>query len=185
MKMSLEKKNGGYTLVELIVVIAIMVVLAGGSVVAFASLRNYRAKTAKDQICNNLKEARTEAMAKKTEWMQICKDSDGLKIKTSYRSAGDTMLSGNIHVSYTEKGSSTEIEIDSSHSLILTYARVTGAFEGIKTSTTPDANGKLPNQMNGSSVVYCEKIHIENGARTKGYTITLNQETGKFVCKED
>ena len=43
MKMSLKKKNGGYTLVELIVVMAIMVVLAGGSVVAFASLRNYRA----------------------------------------------------------------------------------------------------------------------------------------------
>ncbi len=183
MRKSPKIKNGGYTLVELIVVMAIMVVMAGGSVVAFASLRNYRAKTAKDEICNNLKEARTEAMAKKTAWMKICTDSDGLKIETSYRE--DKRLRGNIHVSYTETGAAAETEIDSSHSLILTYARVSGAFEGIKTSTTADADGKLPNLMNGTSIVYCEKIHIQNGARTKGYTITLNQETGKFTCVAD
>lgn len=183
MRKSPKIKNGGYTLVELIVVIAIMVVLAGSSVIAFASLRNYRAKTAKDEICNNLKEARTEAMAKKTAWMQICEDSDGLKIETSYR--GDKRLHGNIHISYTATGSATETEINASNSLILTYARVSGAFEGIKTSTTADADGKLPNQMNGSDIVYCETIHIQNGARTKGYTITLNQETGKFTCVAD
>lgn len=181
------KKNGdgGYTLVELVVVMAIMVVMTGVSVAAFASLRNYTAKTAKDEICNNLKETRTQAMAKKTEWMEIYDDSGTLRIRHSYNSGGDTKLSGKLHISYTVQGSATEIEITGSTSLILTYDRATGGFEGIKTSTTADADGKLPNLMNGSAVVYCDKIHVQNGARTRGYTITLNRETGKFDCVAD
>lgn len=178
------KKNGGYSLVELVVVMAIMAVMAAGTAMLFASMSSYKCKTAKDQICTNLKETKTEALARQTEWMEICKDSDGFKIKRSYN-ANDTNLSSKLRISYIEQGSATEIDIDSTHSLILTYARGSGAFEGIKTSTTPDSNGKLPDLMNGSSIVYCEKIHVQNPARTKGYTITLNQETGKFVCQED
>lgn len=178
------KKNGGFSLVELVVVMAIMAVMATGSVLLFASMSTTKCKAAKDQICTNLKEAKTEALAKKTEWMQICKESDGYKIKRSYN-ANDTNLSSRVRISYVEKGSSTEINIDSSHPLILTYARASGSFEGIKTSTTADANGKLPDQMNGTAIVYCEEIHVRNPAGTKGYTITLNQETGKFVCQED
>ena len=178
------KKNGGFSLVELVVVMAIMVVMASGSVLLFSSMSSYKCKTAKDQICTNLKETKTEALAKQTEWMEICKDSNGFKIKRSYN-ANDTNLSSKIRISYVEQGAAAETEIDSSHSLILTYTRGSGAFEGIKTSTTPDSEGKLPDQMNGTSIVYCEKIHVQNLARTKGYTITLNQETGKFVCVED
>ncbi len=176
--------NGGYSLVEIIVVIAIMVVMASGSVLLFTSMSGYKCRAAKDQICTNLKETKTEALAKRTEWMEIYKDSKGYKIKRSYN-ANDTDLSSRIHISFVEKGSANEIEIDNSTSLILTYERGTGSFEGIKTSTTVDAQGKLPDKMNGSSIVYCEKIHVQNPARNKGYTITLNQETGKFVCQED
>lgn len=178
------KKNGGFSLVELIVVIAIMAFLGTAAVLMFASMSSTKCNTAKDQICTNLKEAKTEALAKKTEWMQICKDSDGYKIKRSYNT-NDTNLSSRVRISYVVKGSSTEIPVDSSHPLILTYTRGSGAFEGIKSSTTADASGKLPDQMNGSSIIYCAEIHVRNPAGTKGYTITLNQETGKFVCKED
>lgn len=179
------KKNSGYTLVELIVVIAIMAVMAGSSVIAFASLRTYRAKTAKDEICNSLKETRTQAMAKQTEWMEIYEDSDGLlRIRHSYN-GNDTRLGGYLHISYTVEGAAAETEITGTNTLILTYDRATGGFEGIKTSTTADANGKLPNMMSGSSVVYCRTIHVQNQAKNKGYTITLNKETGRFDCVED
>lgn len=178
------KKNGGFSLVELVVVIAIISVVTAGSVMIFLSLSDYKCRTAADQICTYLGITKTEALAKSSAYLTIENVGGEYKITPSFKDNKEVKSLGkSIKISYvTEAGgvSGTETALSPGDKIILTFSRGSGAFAPMKSDlsgtdiTTP-----------GGEYVYCKELHIQNAKGTKGYTITLEQETGKYICKKD
>lgn len=178
------KKNKGFSLIELVVVIAIMALLMTGVAISIFSQQSWKCRQAKDEVCTYLQQTRAEALAKTGAWVEICYEDGQCVVKPSY--AGDQKLGESVRVFYysSADGGATPIEIDSSHSLVLTYSRGTGAFQTMKTKAEKDASGNITYTEAGPDV-YCQKIRITGVDGVDGYTITLYKETGKYDCVKE
>jgi prepilin-type N-terminal cleavage/methylation domain-containing protein len=179
------KNNKGFSLVELIVVMAIMVIVSTGIVTILLSLSDYKCKAGAETICTYLNNTKSEALAKQSAYMNIELDTtDGNYYVTTSKNPTydkDSKLGKNIVISY-DTNFSTGIAVDSTHSIILTYSRGSGAFQYMKKVS----GGSYVDMADSSgNYIYCKAIHIQNAKKTKGYTITLNKDTGKYECKKD
>jgi prepilin-type N-terminal cleavage/methylation domain-containing protein len=166
------KKDAGFSLIELVVVVAILAVMTTGVMVSVYTSASYNAKQVAQEIDSALTECRVQALSKTDAWMQIAYD-DSLKkyvIKTSY--ATDQVLSGSnrVTISYTkpnDDGSDVEtVELTGSNTLTLKYNRSSGAF--------------LPIVEDGAK--YCSSILISSGSKT--CEITLSQLTGRHTLRQ-
>lgn len=162
------KKNEGFSLIELIVTVAVMAILSAGVVTIVLSRSGREANSASQKISTVLSETRAQALAKENAWMKISYDTDkGYVIETSY--SGDVVLGKKIEISYTTEGGSSVL-ISGSGSLILSYKRASGEFYPMGSI---DAAQKF---IPGSD--YCDKIKVSAGA-AHHYELTLIKETGR------
>lgn len=174
------KRNEGFSLVELIVVIAIMALFTVGVVSVVLSQSDYQCRKAADQIDSALSETRSQALAKTGAWMELTYDSaDGYVLRTSY--AGDVVLGTSCVVTFTDEGSSSPEDVQATP-LILSYSRGSGAFQhriaSVSTNTVDDGSTIPVYTYAGSA--YCEKIVVSNaGGGGHTYELTLDHETGK------
>jgi len=179
------KKNGGFSLVELIVVMAIISVVTAGSITIFLSLSDYKCREAADHICTYLGSTKTEALAKSSAYLTIENVGGEYKIIPSYKDNTEAKsLGSSIKITYvTQAGgtSSGETTLAPGDKIILTFSRGSGAFQPMK----DDSTGTYVDKTDGGDYVYCEKICVKNNKGTKSYTITLEQETGKYICEKD
>jgi prepilin-type N-terminal cleavage/methylation domain-containing protein len=175
----MKNKNAGFSLIELIVVVAILAVLSTGVVITVLSSSSYGAQQVAKEIDSALTEARVQALSKSDAWIEIEYD-DSLKkyvIKTSY--ASDLVLSGSsrITISYTKSENVGDAEVTtkvtSTDKLGLKYDRSTGAFKYIVTDVETGAT-------DGSN--YCRSIKISGGSKT--YEIKLSQKTGRHTLSQ-
>ena len=73
----MKKDNKGYSLIELLIVIAIMAILAGLGMVTFNSVNRQRATKAKDNLVTSAKYAKSLVQAQSSEYcVAIMKSSD-------------------------------------------------------------------------------------------------------------
>ena len=137
MKQLPEKKNRGFTLVEMTVVLAIFAILLAVLVPSLDPVAGFRANRAASSIGAALDRTKTEALDRLVGEMKLSWTSDGYYI-SYYLDRGKTgvkeeqpekIASGRMKISYTDSnGTTVNLWEDGTNQLILTYDRSTGGF---------------------------------------------------------
>lgn len=196
------KKNKGFTLVEMIIVVSIFAILLGILIPSLNSILGFRVQRATDSIASALDQTKIEASGRLVGAMKLEKRSDGYYI--SYiLDRGKTDGKDNIKVneneekiapsktsiSYYINGDSTERFLTEENAgIVITYDRASGSFLPLMKSDgweSFDVLNEVQNtdlylksmQLDGNQ--YCNKIVIKGGSRIR--TITLIPEIGKYT----
>lgn len=194
------KDNRGFSLVELVIVIAIMSILGGAIFYSFTLLNGQFARQCANNISAALAKEKNYALTRSGTidcYMELTMDSkniyvryfvpanaialgtstdDWIEVESEKRQIGKQQVG----VSFDVEGSATPIDLTESQSVKFVYNRTSGAMKGIVTSdgTTKglplDASGNV--QVTGK----CTKITILNG---RTYEIQIYPATGKHVLK--
>lgn len=194
MKKTHKMSNKGFTLVELIVVVAIFTILLGITVPSLNSILGFRVNRAANSIASALDRTKIEASSRLVGEMKLEKRADGYYI-SYYLDRGkvggashvteddpEKIAPARTEISYTSSDGSSHV-MAAGDSLILTYDRATGSFLPIQSTVISQeeilndlkAGKDVPLQKTGT---YCTSITVSGGRRYK--TLSLIKETGKY-----
>lgn len=172
----MKQDNRGYSLVELIVIIAIVGILAGLSMVSIASVPQGQVKACTKELVYQLEHTRTNSLGYEGASLTLTMDADGVHTKCSVTKKGvttdetKTVGKAGIEIYYKiDGGALTLLEDDA---LTLTYDRSSGAFKYPKL-TVGGSESTLDK--------YCTDIIIKKGSYQR--QISLIPLTGKLVQK--
>ncbi len=164
------KNNKGFSLVELIVVIAIMGVMmaVGGYALSAISLAN--AKECTEEIEAALVRTRTQSYScdssETVAEVSLYRGTDGIYISKSYEGSPEKISSSKVSVSYLIDGQSDYKELET-EKLTFSFNRSSGAFRPVK--------------VDGQTKNACTSIKVTSGGRT--YTIKCYEKTGKITVE--
>lgn len=170
----MKKDHRGLSLIEIIVVIAIMAILAGSVGIGVGMVLRRPVDECASKLQSSLQSNRITAMGKISTKLEIYMDDGYIYIRETIESADGIRSTESrigdrgILLEYKLSGSTTMIPLPEDGSpLILSFDRSSGAFKDLR-------DMGLPN-------VYCEKIVISKGDRVK--ELTLARLTGKVTLK--
>lgn len=193
MRTGRNNRDKGYSLIELVVVIAIMAILVGVFAISVSSLSGRKVNKCADEIVTTLERARVLTLGKEQNQVEFRLYYE--ETEKQYRAQiyqGGVVVSDRvvgkdpIEISVTfEEGSTGSIAYDlrtddikgtapyvsnpGNEGLFLVFNRSSGAFEQGTTSVGSDVKS------------YCSKITVSNGSRT--IEITPVGRTGKILKK--
>lgn len=172
MKRQEKMNNKGFSLMELVVVIALLGIISVGGLVTMGLLFSASGKEASAKLNSALIKTRTESMSKASASVEIYEDTDS-KYYVAYTISGnrqDPIMIGDtrVEISYEDSNGSTKNITSGGNKLELSFERDTGAFKPIGSDA-----GNLP--------MYCKKITVVSGHKT--YVITCERLTGKTFVK--
>jgi prepilin-type N-terminal cleavage/methylation domain-containing protein len=170
-----KKDNRGFSLVELIVVIAIMAVLVGVASVSVGLLSGKQAKQTRDELKSKLESVRIQTMGKRTVTAVLAANASG-----SYELVVTSTLDASAEpeiTTYTLGGSSCAIYYSCDKDCV--YAAdgddLTALTGGGLTMEFDRSSGAMK-ALNGSSYLY----HLYVVQNNKVYGIRFYPETGKM-----
>jgi prepilin-type N-terminal cleavage/methylation domain-containing protein len=186
----LKKNNRGYSLVELVIVIAVMAVLSGLLVTSVSILAGWDAKECAKDIEGHLNNVKTNALSKLGAELLLSRDADDNYIIEYVEYGYEKNSSGNLVmvpsvvtreyflgkkkvsiVCILEDG--TNITVSQAANISIGFNRSSGALTTFKTSD-PSYTLMLDN--------HCESIEITRGSIT--YAINMVPETGKISMEK-
>ena len=164
----IHSNNKGLTLVELIVVVAIMGIVSIGGISGINLIYSTSAKETSSKLNSALNRARTEAMSRSQASLDIYEQDSEYYVKFKINGAEEAPIrvgTSRVNVSYTDTQGNTK-KLTAPNSLKIEFDRETGAFKPLDS---------------GSGDAYLKKITVSSG--TKVYTITCERLTGKTKLK--
>lgn len=177
------KNNKGFSLVELIIVLAILAVVTGVSFVALGYVYGKNVKSTIEKVDNSLLKIQSYTMSKSTGgrdiYMRLTKKSDGYYVEYWHAGIGTgapaLLESENIGkknytiTAYYDGGSSGTVTVGSAQNsqVDIYFDRSTG--------------GLLPLTAGGDT--YWSKIEVRAGG-TGGYSVSISKITGKTEIKK-
>ena len=194
----MDKKNRGFTLIEMVIVVAIFAILLGIMVPSLNSLLGFRVTRAAKSIGEALDRTRTESMNRLVAEMKLTKTADGYYIsyfldrgKVGSQShlveeQPEKIAPAKTQISYKDANYKT-YELTEGQSLILTYNRATGGFRPIQNELmTQDAilsdleAGKdIDFASHSNEKIYCIEIIVQGGGKTRA--LHLNLDAGSYT----
>lgn len=181
---NLKRNNSGLSLVEIVVVIAIMAVLASGTLGVIYSSRNYKVKKAYEVIDATLSETRVQCLAKQGAWMKIENNGSTTVVSTSYGSPITLPESVIVKYSYVDSAGNTtsDVVLTSAKPLVFSYDRGAGRFLSLKSGITDNGDGTYSYTSFASPDVSCTWIKVESGSYQN--KIELFPATGKHIKRD-
>ena len=196
----MKRNQKGFTLIELVITIGVMVILMGVLVPSLKVLFGFEAQKATEKMKTALSKTKVEAMNRIVGEMKLEYQEDGYYL-TYYLDRGKEsrnqssladqtvqIASSKVLISYKLSGESQAINMKEAgnSSLILTYNRENGGFRQVQTDvvTPQEVQDALANSRNVSfhdSGQYCEWIRIQCGMRTR--TIVFQPESGTYMIQ--
>lgn len=165
--MKLEKNQRGYTLVELIVVIALMGVVVSVGLLSYSLVTGRNIKNCTAELESYLGKTKIQAMSRETATLRIFAASDGIYVNLSTEARDVRIGKRGLTVTYeTRQGGATQtytLNTDGSNALTLSFDRSSGAFQPL---------------VDGSE---CSRIILTDGTRTM--RLVLVPETGKYYIE--
>lgn len=180
-----QLNNKGFSLIELIVVVAIMALLVGVAVLGIYTMISGDTKRASKTVSGEISSLRSSTLAIMGQWQyEIVNDGGTYKIYT-YKDGVQqdyTNLGSRIKISYKASESASEAEIKKGDKLIISFAQGSGKVEDIQWFTPGNLNEATTmnpaNSVKGTG--YCVlKMTTGNGKNAEDFK--LYYETGKVV----
>mgnify|MGYP002522066688 CR=1 FL=1 len=177
----MKKNNAGFSLIELVVVIAVIVVLGGIGLTWISNMSGYRARECAGKVASTLSGAKVKSLSKQQNtgdaFWELKLESDGKYYVTTYfpnysggsissydEETSKVGRSSNIKITYTDN--SGVHDVDGSNPLYLCYDRSIGALYVGKTGS-----------VNKTSNI--SKITVSKGSIS--YNIEIVAKTGKVI----
>lgn len=167
---SMRRDNRGVSLVEIMIVIAIIAVLGGVGIMSFNAITGKPAQQCAQKIVYSLERHRTSAMSKVYSQYKLYVGADKKIYLQEFVSNTDPSAAmdpaelgaAGIEVKYECVDSSGNVVVRDleTNPLVLSFDRGSGAFKKL-----------------GAEDLYCQKIMVSRGGRT--YEVTLVPLTGK------
>lgn len=200
----MKKKNRGFTLVEMVVIISIFVLLLGIMVPSLNSILGFRVQRAANSIASALDKTKIEASSRLIGEMKLEKRSDGYyisyildrgkvngqeNIKTNEDE--EKIAPSRTQISYVINGN--EQQLAENESIVITYDRATGAFLPVQQQSENcwnDFDSWAWEALRKGNSIYadradqltnlgnCERIVVKGGSRIRN--IVFYTDTGKY-----
>ena len=170
-----RRTNKGITLVELVIVVAILGILLGFASYNAFVINGYRARQCKNNLATAISELKVRTLSKAAKtgdiYMEIYDDGKAIYSKVHYKTGEDEpkLIAKRVKVRYGSGPSSVTAVGAEGSGLIITYNRSTGAFV---------------DNVGGSYPVSTTK-YIGCSFGDKVYELELVPETGKVINKTD
>lgn len=185
------KNDKGFSLIELIVVIAIMTVLTVGTVMGMSSVFQMEYHTVAKNIVANLNYTQTAAMAKSLAYLTLTSEKDAYYITVTegkddkQKTTRKKLCSRKNEIYYTTSQKPEPQELKEGESLCLSYRKTSGASLPMILSVSEDGQFSFAsyNDADGTTQdVYCTGIEVKREEKTK--KITIYPKTGKCQIEE-
>lgn len=200
MRKSRQKSEGnkGFTLIEVIIVVAIFATLLGIMIPSLNSVLGFHVRRTTESICGALDRTKTEAMNRLVAEVKLSyvagdgyyityyldRGKDGGSDENIRDDQAEKIAPAKTRISYTDdRGVVHNMWESGNTSLILTYNRATGGFRQIQTEII--GQERILDQLNqGKDVAfhdsgsYCCSITILGGGSQK--SIQLNKDAGTY-----
>lgn len=199
-----ERKNKGFTLVEMVIVLSIFTILLGILIPSLNSLIDYRATRAAKSVVSGLERMRTEAESRLVAEMKLEKKSDGYYISYCLYRGKEAGMVWTDRVKIAPAKTKIEYKVDDMYQkgdingqeiqelktgefLLFTVDRTKGGFRALQFEevTTEEVNELLEKNKNISyhdleeNDVKADCYKIIVSGRIKKRIIELHQNTGK------
>lgn len=164
------KNNKGFSLIELLVTLAVIVIVGSGVILGIGLLTGTGAKKFASKLDDGLKLTKTICLSKESGNLEFSRDASGEYYIEITGNVKEKIGKSSLTVVYTTGSGASAVDTNMTNgtSLNFSFKRGSGIFSPIGT----DVSGQP---------IYCTKIAITQNSTTK--TIVLIPETGKHYIE--